>query len=91
MIDDDDCGAICGIKIGRETRSTLRKPAPVPLYPPQIPHDQSRARTPGRRIPILTPITGLLHRAAFSCHLIQIEDGPEMEQLHHMTQLNARS
>jgi hypothetical protein len=45
MIDDGDCGAIGGIKIGRGNRSTRRKPAPAPLCPPQIPHDQTRART----------------------------------------------
>jgi hypothetical protein len=27
------------MRIGRRNRSTRRKPAPVPLYPPQIPHD----------------------------------------------------
>jgi hypothetical protein len=45
MIDAGDCGAIGGIKIGRGNRSTRRKPAPVPLCPPQIPHDQTWART----------------------------------------------
>jgi hypothetical protein len=45
MIDEDDCGAIGGTKIGRGNRSTRRKPAPAPLCPPQIPHDQTRART----------------------------------------------
>jgi hypothetical protein len=49
MIDEDDCGAIGGMKIGRGNRSTQSKPAPVPLCPLQIPHDQTRARTPGRR------------------------------------------
>jgi hypothetical protein len=39
MIDDGDCGKIVGIKIGRGTRSTRRKPTPEPLCPPQIPHD----------------------------------------------------
>jgi hypothetical protein len=34
-----------GMKIGMGNRSTRRKPAPVPLYPPQIPHDLTRART----------------------------------------------
>jgi hypothetical protein len=29
--DDDDCGAIGGMKIGRGNRSTRRKPTPVPL------------------------------------------------------------
>jgi hypothetical protein len=43
MIDDGDCGTIGGMKIGRGNRSTRRKPAP--LCPPQIPHDQTRART----------------------------------------------
>jgi hypothetical protein len=45
MIDEDDCGAIGGMRIGRGNRSTMRKPAPAPLCPPQIPHDQTRART----------------------------------------------
>jgi hypothetical protein len=45
MIDEGDCGAIGGIKIGRGNRNTRMKPAPVPLCPPQIPHDQTRAWT----------------------------------------------
>jgi hypothetical protein len=45
MIDDGDCGEIGGMNIGRGNRSTRRKPGPVPLCPPQIPHDQTRART----------------------------------------------
>jgi hypothetical protein len=48
MIDEDDCGATDGMKIGRGNRNTRRKPAPAPLYPPQIPHDQVRFRTPDR-------------------------------------------
>jgi hypothetical protein len=47
--DDDECGTGGGIRIGRGNRSTRRKPAPVPLCPPQIPHDLTWARTPGRR------------------------------------------
>jgi hypothetical protein len=39
MIDDDDYGALGGMRIGRGNRSTRRKPASVPLCPPQIPHD----------------------------------------------------
>jgi hypothetical protein len=35
MIDEDDCGAIGGMKIGKGSRSTRRKPAPAPLCPPQ--------------------------------------------------------
>jgi hypothetical protein len=36
MIDDDidDCGAIGGMKIGRENRSTRKKPASMPLCLP---------------------------------------------------------
>jgi hypothetical protein len=41
----DECGAIDGMRIGRGDRSTQRKPAPVPLCPPQIPHDLTWART----------------------------------------------
>jgi hypothetical protein len=43
--DDTDCGAIGGMKIGRRNWSTRRTPAPVPLYPAQIPHDLSRFGT----------------------------------------------
>jgi hypothetical protein len=43
MIDDGVYGANGGMKIGRGNRSTRRKPAPAPLCPPQIPHDQIRA------------------------------------------------
>jgi hypothetical protein len=43
-IDYDD-GEYGGMKIGRRNRSTRGKPAPAPLCPPQIPLDQTRART----------------------------------------------
>jgi hypothetical protein len=46
MIDEDDGGAIGGMKIGRGNRSTRRKPVLAPLCPPQIPYEQTRARTP---------------------------------------------
>jgi hypothetical protein len=39
MIDDDECGAIGEMRIGKGNRSTMRKPALVPLCPPQILHD----------------------------------------------------
>jgi hypothetical protein len=45
MIVDCNCGAISGMKIGRGSRSTRRKPAPAQFCPPQIPHDQTWART----------------------------------------------
>jgi hypothetical protein len=43
----DECGAFGGMRIGKENRSTRRKPAPVPLSPPQIPNDLGS--NPGRR------------------------------------------
>jgi hypothetical protein len=38
MIGDGDCGEIGGMKIGRGSRSTRRKPTPAPLCPSQIPY-----------------------------------------------------
>jgi hypothetical protein len=38
-------GQFDGMMIGRGNRSTRRKPAPVPLCPPQIPHDLTWVRT----------------------------------------------
>jgi hypothetical protein len=40
-----DNGEFGGMKIGRGSRSTRRKPAPAPLCPPQIPLDRTRAAT----------------------------------------------
>jgi hypothetical protein len=37
--------SIGGMRIGRRNRSTRRKPAPVPLCPPQIQHELTWART----------------------------------------------
>jgi hypothetical protein len=42
---DNECGEVGGMRIGRGNRNTRRKPAPVPLCPPQIPHDLTRHRT----------------------------------------------
>jgi hypothetical protein len=42
---DYDDGEFGGMKIGSGNRSTRRIPAPAPLCPPQIPLDQTRART----------------------------------------------
>jgi hypothetical protein len=39
----DKCVAVGGMRTGRE--APWRKPAPVPLCPPQIPHDLTWART----------------------------------------------
>jgi hypothetical protein len=38
-------GVIGGMKFGRGNQSTRRKPTPAPLCPPQIPHDQTQARS----------------------------------------------
>jgi hypothetical protein len=43
MKDDDERGALGGMT-DRGNRGALRNPAPMSLRPPQIPHDQARAR-----------------------------------------------
>jgi hypothetical protein len=40
----DECGAVGGM-ISKGNRSTQKKSAPVPLCPPEIPHDLTGART----------------------------------------------
>jgi hypothetical protein len=50
MIGEGDCGAICGMKIGRGNWSTRSKLAPVPLCPPQIPLDRTRDPTRGATV-----------------------------------------
>jgi hypothetical protein len=47
MIDEDDCGAIGGMKIGRGNRSTRRKPAPAPLCPTTNPTCLGPVSNPG--------------------------------------------
>jgi hypothetical protein len=42
---DDECGAVGGMGIDTGNRGTRRKPAPVPLCSPQIPHDLTWVRT----------------------------------------------
>jgi hypothetical protein len=42
---DVERGALGGMRTGSGNRSTPRKPAPVPLCPPQIPHDLTCDRT----------------------------------------------
>jgi hypothetical protein len=44
--DDDECGTI-GAMLGKGTRITRWKPAPVPLSPPKIPHYFTRASAMG--------------------------------------------
>jgi hypothetical protein len=42
---DYDDGEFGGMKIGSGNQNTRRKPGPAPLCEPQIPLDQTRART----------------------------------------------
>jgi hypothetical protein len=44
MTDNDECGEVNRMRIGRGNRSTRSKPAPVSLCPPQIPHDLTGRR-----------------------------------------------
>jgi hypothetical protein len=41
---DYEDGEFGGMMIGKGNRSTRRKPAPVPLCPPQIPHDLTECK-----------------------------------------------
>jgi hypothetical protein len=50
MMDDDECVATFGIRIGLGNRSTRRKPATIPLCRPQIPHYLTRVRIPASAI-----------------------------------------
>ncbi|PNF29228.1 hypothetical protein B7P43_G10773 [Cryptotermes secundus] len=47
MIEEDDCGAIGGMKIGRGNQSTWSRRAPVPLCPTEISHNQTHAAAVG--------------------------------------------
>jgi hypothetical protein len=42
---DDECGTVSWMRIDGINWITLRKPAPVPLCPPQIPHHLTWALT----------------------------------------------
>jgi hypothetical protein len=42
---DDESGAVGGMRIGKGNRCPRRKPAQMPLRPPQIPHDLTWVRT----------------------------------------------
>jgi hypothetical protein len=63
---DNDDGETGG-KIGRGNRNTRRKPATVPLCPPQIPH-AARTRTPSRRRG--KPATPATNRFSYSTALV---------------------
>jgi hypothetical protein len=49
MIDDDDCGEIGGMNIGRGKRSTRRKPTPTATLPTTNPTWSDPGLNPGRR------------------------------------------
>jgi hypothetical protein len=49
MIDDDACGAVGGMRIGRGNRSTRRNLAPVPVCSSLMPRDLTWDRTHGQR------------------------------------------
>jgi hypothetical protein len=46
---DYDDGEFGGMQIGMGNRSLCRKPAPAPIYPPQIPLDKTPGSNSGRR------------------------------------------
>jgi hypothetical protein len=45
MIDDDECGTVGAVRIGKGNRNTRRKSAAVPLCPPEMAHDLTWSRT----------------------------------------------
>jgi hypothetical protein len=72
MIDDDECEAVGGMRIGRGNRSTRRKPAPAPLRPRQIPYDltwaQSQAAAVGsRRLTACVMVRPMRHAYIHTC------------------------
>jgi hypothetical protein len=73
MIDEGDCGAIGGMKIGRGNRSTRRKPAPAPLCLPQIPHDQIQARTQAAAV-------GTIYKFNYKTSVILIVSNKSIEE-----------
>jgi hypothetical protein len=46
---DNECGAVGGIRIDRGNLKIGRKSASVPVGPPKIPHDLTRAAAVGSR------------------------------------------
>jgi hypothetical protein len=82
MIDEGDCGAIGGMKIGRGNQSTRRKPAPAPFCSPQIPLDQTRARTRAAAVGSQRLTAWAMARPLLSCcsdgHSYQWNDDSEL-------------
>jgi hypothetical protein len=42
----NECGAVGGMRTSRGNQVLRKKPAPVPLFPPQIPHNLTQDRIP---------------------------------------------
>jgi hypothetical protein len=70
MTDEGECGAIGGMKIGRGNRNTRRKPAPGPLCPPQIPLEQTWARTRAAAVGSQRLTASAMERPPFSSYLM---------------------
>jgi hypothetical protein len=66
---DYDDGEFGGMKIGKENRSTQRKPSPAPVCPPQIPRP-NLGLNPGRRGG--NPATNCLSYGAAFCHMVYV-------------------
>jgi hypothetical protein len=85
MIDDDDCGAIGGIKIGKGSRIPRKKPTLAPLCPPQNPDPGSN---PGRRGG--KPVTNRLSYGA-ACFLVTLQTELLLSQVPHLCQGHMRN
>jgi hypothetical protein len=63
----NEYGAVGGMGIGKENQSTWRKPAPVPLCPPQIPRDlESNFSHQGRKMETNHTRCGMVSRVHLS-------------------------
>jgi hypothetical protein len=80
--DDDECGSVGRMRIGRGIRSTRRKPTAVPLCPPQTPNDDLGSN-PGRRggkpstnrLSYCTAIRYFKSRVLFELAIFRIQTG----------------
>jgi hypothetical protein len=64
--DDDDCEAVCEMRTGRGKGRTWRKLAPVPLCPPQNPHDLTWDQTLAAAVE--SRLLTTCHKRSVSCH-----------------------
>jgi hypothetical protein len=84
---DDECEGVDGMVV-RRNQNTQRKPTTVPLFPPQIPHGLTRARTQvaeagNRRLTAWT-----MARPSYICIMIiscvhDPDNKPETRSAHH--------